>query len=74
MCATFRWGLSWWLSAKEFTCNAGDMGSIPGLGRSPGEGNRSPFQYFCLGIPTDREAWWGYSPWDHKRVRHDFSN
>ena len=33
---------------KEFTCNAGDQGLIPGSGRSPGEGNGNPFQYFCL--------------------------
>ena len=38
--------------------NAGDMGSIPGLGRSPGEGNGYTFQYSCLGNPMDREAWW----------------
>ena len=42
---------------KESTCNAGDPGLIPGLGRSPGEGNGYPFQYSCLGIPMDREAW-----------------
>ena len=35
-----------------------DVGSIPGLGRFPSEGNRNPFQYFCLGNPMDREAWW----------------
>ena len=35
--------------AKEFTCNAGDVGLIPGLGRSPGEGNGNPLQYSCLG-------------------------
>jgi len=34
------------------------VGSIPGLGRSPGEGNGYPFQYSCLGNPMDREAWW----------------
>ena len=34
------------------------MGSIPGLGRSPGEGNGNPLQYSCLGNPMDREAWW----------------
>ena len=34
------------------------MSSIPGLGRSPGEGNGNPLQYSCLGIPTDRGAWW----------------
>ena len=39
-------------------CNAGDLGSIPGLGRSPGEGNGSPLQYSCLENPMDREAWW----------------
>ena len=43
---------------KESACNAGDVGSIPGLGRSPGEGNHNPLQYFCLGNPMDRRAWW----------------
>ena len=38
--------------------NAGDMGSIPGSGRFPGEGNGNPLQYSCLGRPTDREVWW----------------
>ena len=37
--------------------NAGDAGSISGSGRSPGERNGNPFQYFCLGNPTDRGAW-----------------
>ena len=37
--------------------NAGDMGSIPGSGRSPGEGNGNSFQYSCLGNPRDRGAW-----------------
>ena len=41
---------------KESACNAGDMGSILGLGRSPGEGNVSPLQYFCLENPMDRET------------------
>ena len=43
---------------KESACNAGDPGSIPGLGRSPGEGNRSALQYSCLENPMDWEAWW----------------
>ena len=43
---------------KESACNAGDLGSISGLGRSPGEGNSSPLQYSCLENPTDRGAWW----------------
>ena len=38
-------------------CNAGDPGSISGLGRSPGEGNGSPLQYSCLENPMDRGAW-----------------
>ena len=46
-----------WLSGKESSYNAGDMGSIPGSGRAPGEGNGNPFQYFCLRNPIDRGAW-----------------
>jgi len=42
---------------KESTCNAGDHGSIPGLGRSPGEGNGYPLQYSGLEKSMDREAW-----------------
>ena len=42
---------------KESACNAGDLGSIPGLGSSPGEGNDNPLQYFCLENSTDRGAW-----------------
>ena len=42
---------------KEATYNAGDMGSIPGLGRSPGKGNDNPLQYSCLGNPMDRRTW-----------------
>jgi len=38
--------------------DAGDIGSIPGLGRFPGEGNGNPLQYSCLGNPMDRGAWW----------------
>ena len=40
---------------KESDCNAGDLGLIPELGRSPGEGNRNPLQYSCLENPMDRE-------------------
>ena len=43
---------------KESACNVGDPGSIPGSGRSPGEGNGNPFQYSGLKSPTDRGAWW----------------
>ena len=41
----------------QIACNAGDPGSIPGLGRSPGEGSGTPLQYSCLENPLDRGAW-----------------
>ena len=47
-------GLPWWLSGKEFVCNAGDMGLIPGKGRSPGEGNGNPLQYSSLESAMER--------------------
>ena len=43
--------------SKETACNAGALGSLPGLGRSPGEGDGNPLQYFCLGNPVERGAW-----------------
>ena len=43
---------------KASACNAGDLGLIPGLGRSPGEGNGNPLQYSCLENPMDGGAWW----------------
>jgi len=39
-------------------CNTGDLGSIPGLGRSSGKGNGNALQYSCLGYPMNRGAWW----------------
>ena len=42
---------------KQSACNAGDPGSIPGLERSPGEGNGNPLQYACLENPIDRGVW-----------------
>ena len=54
-----RSGLPRWLSGKESTCQAEDSGSVPGLGRSPEEGNGKPLQYSCLGNPMDRRAWQG---------------
>ena len=44
--------------AKNLPAKVGAMGSIPGLGRSPGEGHGNPLQYSCLGNPMDRGAWW----------------
>ena len=43
---------------KNLPASVGDMGLIPGLGRSPGEGNGNPLQYSCLENPMDRGAWW----------------
>ena len=54
-------GLPWWLRDKESACNegnAGDVGSSPGWGRSPGGGHGHPLQYSCLENPMDRGAWW----------------
>ena len=44
--------------SKESACSAGELGSIPGLGRSPGGGHGNPLQYSCLENPMDRGAWW----------------
>ena len=67
---------------EQSACSAGDPGSIPGSGRSPGEGTGNPLQYSCLGNPMDRgtlprkshgqRSLEGYSPWGH-RVRHDWA-
>ena len=51
---------------KESACNAGDLGSIPGSGRSFEEGIGYPLQYSCLGNSLDRGAWRATSPWSHK--------
>ena len=48
-------------AGKESACNAGDLGSIPGLGRCPGGGHGNPLQYSCLENPMDRGAWWTHS-------------
>ena len=50
-------GFPWWLSGREYACNAGDMGSIPKSGRSPGEGNGNQIQYSCLDNPMDIGDW-----------------
>ena len=57
---------------KESACSVGDPGSIPGLGRSPGEGNGNPLQYSCLENPMDRGAW---QPPIHgvAKIRHDLA-
>ena len=54
---------------KESACNAGDLGSVLGLGRSPGEANAYIFQYSCLGIPWTEESG-GVESLMSQRVRH----
>ena len=56
---------------KESACSTGDLGSIPGSGISPGEGNGFPFQYSCLENPMDRGAWQAIQSMGLQRVRHD---
>ena len=51
---------------KESACSEGNLGSIPGSGRSPREGNGNPLQYSCLENPMDGGTWLGYSPWGRK--------
>ena len=58
-------------ASKEFACNAGDLDSIPGLGRFSGEGNGNPLQYSCLGNPIDRGAWQATVHRVAERVRHN---
>ena len=58
--------------SKESACYAGDLGLIPGSGRSPGEGNNNPLQYSCLENPVDRGAWWA-TVHGVIRVRHDLA-
>jgi len=57
-------------AGKESACNVGDLGSIPGLGKSPGGGHGNPLQYSCRENPHGQRSLVGYSPWG-RRVRHD---
>jgi len=54
--------------SKESTCNVGDLGSVPGLGRSPGGGHGNPLQYSCLENPHGQRSLADYSPWGSKEV------
>ena len=54
--------------SRESGCNAGDLGSIPVLGGSPGEGHGNPLQYSCLENPHGQRSLVGYSPWDCKEL------
>ena len=53
---------------KESTCNVGDVGTIPGLGRSPGGGHGNPLHYSCLENPHGQRSLEGYSPWGCKEL------
>ena len=58
--------ITWWLSSKESAYNAGNAGSVPGLGRSPGEGNVYPLQYSCQEKSHRQSSLAGCSLWGHK--------
>ena len=58
---------------KNPPANTRDMDSIPGSGRSPGEGNGNALQYFCLGNPKDRGAWWAIESMGSKKIGHDLA-
>ena len=62
------WGFPGGLDDNESACNEGDLASVPGTGRSPGERNGNPLQYSCLDNSMDRGAWWAMRS---KRVEHD---
>ena len=61
---------------KASACNEGDLGLIPGSGRSPGEGNGNPLQYSCLENPMDGGTWWATVHWVAKSWTRlsDFTN
>ena len=58
---------------KASVCNVGDLDSIPGSGRFPGEGNGNPLQYSCLENPRDLGAWWAIQSTGSQRVGHDWA-
>ena len=66
-------GIPVWLSGKEYACNAGDLGLIPGLGTSLAEENGNPLEYCCLGNTMDREVWRAKVT-GSQRVRHQHSH
>ena len=63
---TIEWGVPGGSDGKESTCNVGDPGLIPGLGRFPGGGHGSPLQYSCLENPRGQKNLAGYSPLGRK--------
>ena len=81
----FRWSSRCWQfdlwfldfpggsEVKVSACNVGDLGSIPGSGRSPGEGNGNPLQYSCLENPMVGGAWWAIQSMGSQKVRHNWA-
>ena len=67
-----KWDFPGGSDSKASVYNVGDLGSIPGSGRPPGEGNGNPLQYSCLGNPMDRGPWWA-TVHGVERVRHDLA-
>ena len=67
----YRWASPGGSAVKNPPASAGDIGSIPGLGRSPGVGHGNPLQYSCLENPMERGAWQATAHGGHKRMRHD---
>jgi len=65
-----KWCFAGGSDSKESACNAGDLGLIPGSGKSSGEGNDNPLQYSCLENSKDRGAWWA-TVHGSQRIRHD---
>ena len=70
--SVFHFRTSLGLSSKEFACNVRDMGSVPGLGRSPGKGNGNLVQRLP-GKSHGQRSLAGCRPWGHKRVRCDLA-
>ena len=67
------WGFPSGSNGKESACNAGDLGSIPGLGRSPGEGNSNPLQYSCLEKNSMNRGAWQAKVHGAAKSRHDWA-
>ena len=66
-------GLPGWPGVRHPPACAGAVDSVLGSGRSPGEGNGNPLQYFCLGNPTHRRSLVSYSPWGPKSIGHNLA-
>ena len=66
--ALFTMGFPGGSDGKESAYSAGDLGSIPGLGRSSGGGHGNPLQYSCLENPHGQRSLEGYSPWGHNEL------